>query len=378
LAYKFLISHYQPKDRIFLFGFSRGAFAVRSLAGFVDCIGVGLRAVPVHKRDLAIEEAYYAYEFLQGDTRLLRENIREYIYEYLAGSTHDQTPEMVFDSLPIYFIGIWDAVAAQGLPSHASVTTDAFNSYHQTHLPPNVSHAFHALALHELRSDFTPHVWTKKEDHQSLEQRWFAGDHSDIGGGHDSRELADISLSWMLGRAESVGLSVVNALAKEIPSPSIGPVVHQIWQERPYCLLNPAVRDLLKSYSDPAAPTALCSSFDRTVEHRLASGDVDYSDWRSHKWLGRSEFIQEHALQDIDRHTVRGLLRASDEFSQLDEHRQNQLLATITAANWGDARAAVAKQQWQEVRDEASNGIPRPTSTLPKIKLNTAPKPPAP
>ena len=380
LAYKFLISHYRPDDRIFLFGFSRGAFAIRSLAGFVDCIGVGLRAVPADKRDLAIEEAYYAYEFLQGDTKMLRENIREYVYEFLAGSTHDQpTPELTFDSLPIYFIGIWDAVAALGLPSKAAFATREFNSYHQTYLPPNVSYAFHALSLHELRSDFHPHVWSNKKADQTLEQRWFAGDHSDIGGGHRTRELADISLAWMLRKAEGVGLTAVRSLSKEIPSPSIAPI-NQIWQQRPYYLLNPAVRDILKTYSEPAGPTVLCSSFDDTVLDRLASGDIDYSAWQvgfGKRFGIRSEFIQVHALQDVDRHAIRGVLRELPAFTHLDEHRQKELLATMSAANWRDAQAALSKQHGQQLSDQLRNGTSEriaPSKPLKPIRK----QPPAP
>ena len=380
-AYKFLIRHYQPKDRIFLFGFSRGAFAVRSLAGFVDCVGVGLRAVPPAKRDLAIEEAYYAYEHLRGDTKLLRENIREYVYEYLAGSTHNPTPELTFDSLPIYFIGIWDAVGALGLPSDLASATNAFNSYHQTHLPPNVSHAFHALSLHELRSDFVPHIWTNKREGQTLEQRWFAGDHSDIGGGHEDRKLSDLSLVWMLRKAESVGLDAIIPLRKAITREPIGPHVNQIWQDRPFYLLSPAVREILKTYSEPNGPAVLGSSFDDSVLDRLAGGDIDYSRYRigfGKTFLVRSPQIQADALREVDRHTIRGLLRESGDFKKLTEGRQKELLASITAANWREAQAVLAKQQGQQISDEAHHGIPHAISALPKLRLKTTPKPPAP
>ena len=62
LAYKFLSQHYVPGDRIFLFGFSRGAFAARSLAGFVDCVGLALQTLPAAYLDRAIDEAYFIYE----------------------------------------------------------------------------------------------------------------------------------------------------------------------------------------------------------------------------------------------------------------------------------------------------------------------------
>lgn len=364
LAYRFLITHYQPSDRIFLFGFSRGAFAIRSLAGFVDCVGVGLRTVPEESLDLAIDEAYFAYEFLEGNTEALRTGIKEYLHEYLRGSTHD-TGERVFefDSLPIYLIGIWDAVEALGLPSKASAITRAFNSYHQTKLPPNVSHAYHALALHELRSDFEPHVWTNKErEEQVLEQRWFAGDHSDIGGGHDGRQLADISLHWMLHCVEQAGFPSVHPLAQYAAQKAALGGIQQMWQDVIYCVLPPKVRKILQNYTgDLNAVPLLGGSFDPTVTNRLSSGDeVDYSRFRIGfgKTFGvRSHDIQISALRQVDECTIRGLLRMDQGFQNLAAERQQALFQAAAFTNWPDAARQLSIELGEQLADEMRRGI---------------------
>ncbi|HEY6852301.1 MAG TPA: DUF2235 domain-containing protein [Terracidiphilus sp.] len=366
LAYKFLITHYQPLDRIFLFGFSRGAFAARSLAGFVDCVGVGLRDVPADWLDQAIDQAYFAYEYLQGDTEALRLGISEYLQEYLRGSTHDiREPNFDFASLPIYLIGIWDAVEALGLPAKASLATRVFNSYHQTKLPPNVSHAFHALSLHELRSDFQPHLWTNKHNSsQILEQRWFAGDHSDVGGGHPNRQLSDISLLWMLGCAEQAGFTAVRQLAKNIAQPAVPSNINQRWQDLIFCVLPPKVRPALQSYDELSNPLPLDSSFDPSVSTRLSSGhEIDYSQFRIGfgKTFGvRSHDVQISALRQVDQFTIKGLLRLDPRFLELNISRQVTLLNSATMASWSAADKDLSFQAGEQAAENMRLGAPLP------------------
>ncbi|MGO4212510.1 DUF2235 domain-containing protein [Terriglobus sp. 2YAB30_2] len=364
LAYRFLLARYQPSDRIFLFGFSRGAFAVRSLAGFVDCVGVGLRVVPEDSLDLAIDEAYFAYEFLEGDTKALRTGINEYLHEYLKGSTHDTRERAFeFESLPIYLIGIWDAVEALGLPSKASAVTRVFNSYHQTILPPNVSHAYHALALHELRSDFEPHVWTNKDrDEQVLEQRWFAGDHSDIGGGHTGRQLADVSLEWMLRCVEQAGFASVHPLAQYAAQKAALADIQQRWQDIIYCVLPPKARQILQNYDrDLNIEPLLGGSFDPTVTNRLSSGqEIDYSRFRIGfgKTFGvRSHDLQIGALRQVDQCTIRGLLRKDPRFQSLTAARQEKLLHAETFVDWADAVKQLLAQSGEQAADQMHQGL---------------------
>lgn len=372
LAYKFLIEHYQPDDRIFLFGFSRGAFAIRSLAGFVDCVGVGLRAVPADSLDQAIDQAYFAYEYLQGDTDALRLGIKEYLHEFPKGSTHDfQADNLDFNSLPIYLIGIWDAVEALGLPAHATVFTGVFNSYHQTQLPPNVSHAYHALSLHELRSDFQPHLWTNKHSSsQILEQRWFVGDHSDVGGGHDNRQLSDFSLHWMLECVENAGFAAVHDLLKSIAQPVPPLVINQKWQDITFCLLPPMVRPVLKTYDKLSSTLPLDSKFDPSVTARLSlPQEIDYSKFRIGfgKMFGvRSPDIQINALRKVDQSTIHGLLRLDPRFLGLNATRQETLLNSSPWETWPAAEKDLIKQVGEQEGEVPHQGTAGP------VKLNKA------
>src|SRR5439155_16724870 len=115
--------------------------------------------------------------------------------------------------LPIYFIGVWDTVGALGLSGLLKGFTAPFTQFHQTELPANVTHARHALALHENRKLFPPLLWKRrspKNPQQTLEQRWFNGAHSDVGGGYPEHEWSDIALNWMAKEASDLDLELKN------------------------------------------------------------------------------------------------------------------------------------------------------------------------
>jgi len=115
--------------------------------------------------------------------------------------------------LPIYFIGVWDTVAALGLPRHLHRLSARWTEHHQTEVPANVTHARQALALHELRSDYPPLLWRGRNplnQNQTLEQAWFAGAHADVGGGYSESALSDAAFAWMARQAAKEGL-ILNA-----------------------------------------------------------------------------------------------------------------------------------------------------------------------
>jgi hypothetical protein len=210
-AYSFLSSNYQPGDRIFLFGFSRGAFAARSLAGFADRVGLLFAG----KEDF-IDAAFLLYQMsYAGRESSLKGFLREVTGTANPRVTPDEEP-----ALPIYFIGVWDTVASLGLPSRfwLDVATRPFNAYHRVDLPSNVTHARHALALHELRGAFRPVLWHRKSgNHQSLVQALFRGAHADVGGGYLDPHWSDYGLRWMHGEASANGLPTNPAV---IPPPN--------------------------------------------------------------------------------------------------------------------------------------------------------------
>lgn len=198
LAYQYLIEHYELGDRIFLFGFSRGAFAARSLCGLIRNCGILKKE---HKKLIDI-----AYNFYRSDNIMkhpntpLSEKFRE---KYGYGK----------DPIPIKFMGVWDTVGALGNPADPTKLS-RFEKFHDTRLSSSVQNAFQALAICERRDSFTPCIWEQDIDknglpqniHQKLEQRWFIGVHSNIGGGYERKALSNQTLMWMIENAQSCHL----------------------------------------------------------------------------------------------------------------------------------------------------------------------------
>lgn len=199
-AYKFLILSYEPDDELYFFGFSRGAFTVRSLAGLIYNSGI--------LRKDCIDMIDRSYKLYRSRKRFTHPKEKE--------ATLFRKTYSVIDRVPIKFIGVWDTVGALGNPllinsalkwiSRATLSTQ----FHDTKLGPVVEHAYQALAIDEKRRNFKPAVWIKNlsAKNQVLEQKWFAGAHSNIGGSYQSTALSDIALEWMTDKAQTCGLDL--------------------------------------------------------------------------------------------------------------------------------------------------------------------------
>ncbi len=194
-AYQFLIRNYEPGDELFLFGFSRGAFTVRSLAGLIRNSGI-LKIVDNDQMNRAYE--------------IYRSRKPEFQPREVEATLFRRTFS-VEETTRIKFIGVWDTVGALGNPLLLNGILSRRNRFHDTDLSSTIGNAFHALAVDEKRRNFKAALWNQQAGvtGQKLEQVWFPGVHSDVGGGYPDEEsgLSDLSLRWMLDKAEGCNLS---------------------------------------------------------------------------------------------------------------------------------------------------------------------------
>jgi uncharacterized protein (DUF2235 family) len=188
-SYRFLVANYEPGDRIYIFGFSRGAYTARSLAGMIRRCGI-LRRDQV--RQYPVAKNIYRTVLKAADPRAVQ--FRQ------ASAIEPDTP--------IRCVGVWDTVGALGIPLRAfSMKNKKDFEFLDTSLSRAVEYAFHALAVDEHRGPFAPTLWDSQPDPaQTVQQVWFAGAHSDVGGGYQETGLSDHALLWMIDAAKTAGL----------------------------------------------------------------------------------------------------------------------------------------------------------------------------
>ena len=219
-GYRWLCDTWRAGDELYLFGFSRGAYTARSVAGMICKCGLLRRdgATPVSKR--AVADAYDFYRDVKhkpGDPAAVDWRARHSI------------------GIDIHFIGVWETVGSLGIPDTASWFPYARARYrfHDTELSRIVKYAYQALALDEHRADFAPALWTrnpytlqpgetltsKKSGQIEIEQRWFIGAHGDVGGGNETDgagrkpdPLPDLPLAWLQRKAIDCGLACSDVL----------------------------------------------------------------------------------------------------------------------------------------------------------------------
>lgn len=208
-GYEFVCNNYSLGDEIFLFGFSRGAYTARSIAGLIDNIGV-----------LTKDGLPYLAEIYRDVKNEHDENYRPRHPDIPfpdkppasdpAYKEQLQRRRMTILDVRIKVVGVWDTVGALGVPKVPLLTRLRLQSttmhefrFHDTALCDCVEYAFQALSLDERRASFQPCLWEKLEDNQTnLRQVWFPGAHSNIGGGYDDQQIATITFAWMVAQCQ--------------------------------------------------------------------------------------------------------------------------------------------------------------------------------
>ena len=291
IAYVWLSSNYRPGDRLFLFGYSRGAYTARSLAGLI-----GLCGVPDPERcaaagrpvDLVARQGMAVYRQRAGPAR--DDAAGRHVEEFALGaagadsrpaaaaaaSAHrgpaadaaaaadggpdpaaaaadpraadfaptadaatDRGPTAAAADEPraVHFIGVWDTVGALGVPvTWLNWIGARRHRFHDVRLDRHIRHACHAVAIDEQRRPFAPTLWlSPPAEGQQVEQLWFPGVHGDVGGGRPHAGLSDGALLWMWSKAFAAGLAFEpRAALRDLAPDPFGPQgkmspVYRVW-----------------------------------------------------------------------------------------------------------------------------------------------------
>jgi uncharacterized protein (DUF2235 family) len=284
-ALTFIVHNYREGDEVFLFGFSRGAATARGVTRFLDWSG----GLP-EKND-----AYYLPQLFRGfvlshGKKTCDEVVAE-INKQRAQERRPLPPLGFFRKIDVRFLGVWDTVMAIGsrFRARGTSTSPVSRSFYVDRVPARcVRHARQALAIDEARFDFRPEIWTDCGEGQTLQQRWFAGVHSNVGGGYVDDGLANLALHWILDEAIFHGLDV----DKQFAAHYRGHPFDRLYRSDPwYYRIADAVRGRFgrgrRSLVEPRPEAHLTLS--RSVIHRLradpaatkANGELEHPDLRT-------------------------------------------------------------------------------------------------
>jgi uncharacterized protein (DUF2235 family) len=308
-AYQWLIEHYEPNAQLFIFGFSRGAFTARSLAGFISKCGLLKPGSPVSMKQL--------FERYRKGTAPTVRALDKVVESGLP--LEDQWIREYSRPIPIWFQGVWDTVGALGvpLPCIPNVSREDF-AFLETDLRINDTHAYHALAIDEHRKAFAPTLWVKSTPKQGdtypardldhVEQRWFVGAHANVGGGYENDLLAQIPLQWLMTKAIAHGLEfndnvVIDGNENTCPiHDSLAEMAHGIYE----------VLTLGRHYYRPigaepvdtgeAVETTINETIDATVFDRWRADETyrppNLSDWATRRNVDPSKLNQSVRAND--------------------------------------------------------------------------------
>lgn len=288
-CYQFLMTHYRPGDQIYVFGFSRGAFTARSVAGLVNMFGI------LQPHMVSMLPSLLHIYFADRDSARQR----------IARQTTQLFAHEAAQHVNIHFVGVWDTVASVGMPPFSKQFTARADVNNKRFL--NVRQA---LALDEFRAQFAPRQYvepngTYRSDRGlpvTLRQLWFSGAHSDVGGGYapDQLALADRAMAWLVGEAVQCGLrlhddsgqplddtQVLDALYAQPSDPRpTAPVAHSQLHRSPlWAVTGMAVRAPGRVDDGAGGMTTIAAEEHPSVQSLSLSYPQDTSWKRSRSWL---------------------------------------------------------------------------------------------
>ena len=324
-GYRWLTENYDLHDEIYIFGFSRGAFAARSLAGLIATCGLLAPDAPI--------------SFAQLFERYQRGAAARPIYQLIG--MQDQPEQLDFEERAlirsawycrnlIKLVGVWDTVGSIGIPwgNLPNISRRALK-FHNTRLSRTIEHSYQALAIDEYRQPYWAVLWTEffpesaysqpqpADDGRYVEQRWYAGAHANIGGGYRSDPMPDRPLAWLQDKAAQCGLgfrrraAVSNEDLECLPHDSYSEFMYGFWK-----VLALGRRYTRWIMSDPVPRTSRATTLSgpvkgwvQTVNERIdrsvferCQRHPDYRPASLREWARRTGLDLETVIADPDRY----------------------------------------------------------------------------
>jgi uncharacterized protein (DUF2235 family) len=290
-AYLFLVQNYRPGDAIYLFGFSRGAFTARALAGMISASGLAA----IQSRRLMT----LAWNYYRTPPRERRRSFAEVVEATPLPGLRDTGRPLFHGNVEIQFVGVFDTVGALGIPAlfgrfrERWAVPGSIAGFHDTSPSRIVRQAAQALAVDDHRPSFAPTLWTgAKPPGAVIDQTWFAGNHSDVGGGHENDALSNAPLHWMARKAEAAGLVFDPAQLPRLPARSGSGG----WP----AYLAPQHDSNVGLYALQNLAPILRAPLGRLPPEHLVGGNVDVSadrDWRGDVRPGINEKLHESLVE---------------------------------------------------------------------------------
>jgi uncharacterized protein (DUF2235 family) len=235
-AYEFLALNYDDHDRVFIFGFSRGAYTARSLAGLIRWAGIlkrenaghAFEAMAIYRTRPAADAAPAEQAAFEANIQVFRERYAHHPHAFVASKAYDAgdpaslAPDDDADCGWIQFVGVWDTVGSLGIPGNLVFADllDAQYRFYDTSLSRSVRSARHAVSIDERRKTFSPALWGNIGDlnvnaqadgapyeQRPYQQRWFPGGHGDVGGGGADGGISLAPMLWVAEGATRAGFA---------------------------------------------------------------------------------------------------------------------------------------------------------------------------
>ena len=226
-AYRYLMTIYNDGDRVYLFGFSRGAYTIRALAGLLNGYGLLCQGNEGH---LPYAWRLYTAQHKDREKRSITDDVD------FASAFKETFSHKNFD---LHFVGLWDTVSSVGW---VSTPLRLFNVSQN----PCIRRGRHAVSIDERRCFYMDNIWGDPLPGQDIEQVWFAGVHSDIGGSYSQNDsgLSNVTLEWMLNEATEAGLVLVQDRVDLVLGrhPSTYPHVEPLYKKPQHSLVHHSLK----------------------------------------------------------------------------------------------------------------------------------------